>query len=105
MPCVFACVAISLSEWVYVRCCWQGVPRAIFPQIICRLRVRKFLFASRLACERNFFGSFFDLRSGILIFPHMYPTIKIYQQVNMFTERSKIKEISALLQLAVHIYH
>jgi hypothetical protein len=34
---------------------YQGVPRAIFPQIICRLRVRKFLFASTLACERKIF--------------------------------------------------
>jgi hypothetical protein len=33
----------------------QGVPRAISPQIICRLRVRKFLYASTLACERKIF--------------------------------------------------
>jgi hypothetical protein len=33
----------------------QGAPRAIFPQIICRLRVQQLFFSSTLACERKIF--------------------------------------------------
>jgi hypothetical protein len=64
------------------------------------------IFVREHACVRaeNFFWSFFYLRIGILIFPHMYSTIKIFQQFDIFTECSIIKENSALLQLAVHIY-
>jgi hypothetical protein len=53
--------------------------RAISPQIICRLWVRNFYSRERL--RARFLGSFFDLRSGILIFPHHYQvssTTKIY---------------------------
>ncbi len=37
-----------------------------------------FSLRARLRASANSFGSFFDLRSGILIFPHMYSTTKIY---------------------------
>ncbi len=43
---------------------------------------------ARLRASGKFFGSFFDLRSGILIFPHMYSTTKIFQQFEIFTERT-----------------
>ena len=87
-------------------CCeTRGCRAPFFRKLYAVCGCGNFCLRARLRASGKFFGSFFDLRSGISIFPHMYPIIKIYQQFYMFTERSKIKENSALLQLAVHIYH
>ncbi len=73
-----------MQIWRYLRTTvhiQQGVPCAISPQIIYRLRA-----------IGKFVGLLFDLRRRILIFPQMYWTINIFSHLifEIFTERSNI---------------